>query len=84
MRDGARELDDVGRPVLAAGGDGRARAPVNHLPLSLALPPLPLSVGLRPQEVAGGRRGATCQSPVNHPRRRGGAPSRVQLPSTSP
>ena len=29
------ELDDLGRSVLAAGGG----QPVNHLPLSLALPP---------------------------------------------
>ena len=46
MRNGARELDDLGRPVLATGGAG--------------------AVALRPQEVAGGRRGASCQSPVNH------------------
>ena len=44
--------DDLGRPVLAAGGD-------DHLPGAVALPP---------QEVAGGRRGATCQSSPPLPR----------------
>ena len=32
---------------------------------------LPGALLLLPQEVAGGRRGTTCQSPVNHPLRRG-------------
>ena len=45
-----RDPDDLGRPVLAAGGDDR----------------LPGAVALPPQEVEGGRRGATYQSPVNH------------------
>ena len=34
MRDGAREIDELPRSVLATGGDGEP----HHLPLSLALP----------------------------------------------
>ena len=36
------------------------------LPRAVLAAHLRLSVGLRPQEVAGRRRRATCQSPVNH------------------
>ena len=37
-------------------------APSSLPPEIIELERLPLSVALRPQEVAGGRRGATCQS----------------------
>ena len=57
---GARAPDGGGelrRPVLAAGGDGELRVQDHRLPGAVALPP---------QEVAGRRWGAICQSPVNH------------------